>query len=114
VSSLRSVLIAIVTISAISLPVATQAAQGACAPKQHACGNVGSIAPCCCADRSDSSNPGGPIASRVQLTDDPAPIPVAFAGASVVDTSHDGVAVQLSPPRVCPVDFPTLYACLLI
>jgi hypothetical protein len=116
VSSLRSVLVVvtIVATSAANLPVAAQVAHGACAKKHHACGDAATIAPCCCGDRSDSPNPGGPIEARVQLTADPSPIPVAFAAARVTDTSHAGVPAHISPPRFCPVDLQTLYARLLI
>jgi len=115
VSSLRSVLVlALVAIAALNPPVAAQSTHGGCAPKHHACGGTATIAPCCCGDRSDSSNPGGPIESRGQLAADPSPIPVAISAASLTGASNAGASVHISPPRFCPVDLPTLYASLLI
>jgi hypothetical protein len=119
VSSLRRKLSAIVLIAAVVTTTgATLIAQGAqheaCATNHHECDDTARIAQCCCGHASDASNQGGPVESRVQLTVDLSPLPVALAAGTFADTSGTSFQVHTSPPSVSPPDLATRFAPLLI
>jgi hypothetical protein len=109
------VLIAAVVTATGSTAIALGAQHEACAAKHHTCPlHTAMIAPCCCGHASDASNQGGPVESRVRLTVDLSPIPVALAVWTVADTSGTNLQFHASPPSVSPPELATRFAPLLV
>jgi len=116
VSSVQRKLSAIALIAAVvtTMGASLIAAQHeACATKHHACDDTARIAQCCCGHASDASDQSGPVESRVQLTADPSPLPIALTAGTFADAGTS-LQVHTSPPSVCPPDLPTRFATLLI
>jgi len=85
----------------------------ACAMVHHDCERTPTIRPCCC-DGHTSSNQGAPVESRVQVGADVSAVPLVLASVTPTDAHHLSVHVHTSPPRIVPLDLPTLFAALLI
>jgi hypothetical protein len=108
-----ALIIAVVTATGSTL-IAEGAQREACAMKHHECNNTARITPCCCGHASDASHQGGPVESRVQLTVDLSPLPVALAAGTFADPFGTSVRIDTSPPPVSLPDFATRFAPLLI
>jgi hypothetical protein len=111
---LSALVVVVSFIATISAPTFAESQHLFCAAKQHDCGKVARISNCCCGGASDSAKPNGPVEARVQLTVSLAPVSVLPLGAISAPADNSIVRVHLSAPRSAPVDFPTLFATLLI
>jgi hypothetical protein len=107
------VLIAAVA-SAIAAPVFAAPIHPACAANEHDCGKAIRIVSCCCDDRSDASNPSGPVESRVRVVPALTFTPLVAATTDGPRLQRMSLEIQTSPPRTTPLDLPTLFASLLI
>lgn len=116
-SSLRAKLSACIliagVISATGNVFAGQHEHASCPMERQDCEHVATITQCCHVNPSDASNHGGPVESRIRLSVDLSPLPVALVAVHA-GVSRPNVGVHTSPPRVCPLDLPTLFAALLI
>ena len=112
---LSAIALIVALLAATSSTLIAECAQpDACAMTHHECDHTARITECCCGHASDASHQGGPIESRVQLTVDLSPLPVALAAGTFADTSGTSFQVHTSPPSVSPPDFATRFAPLLI
>jgi len=119
VSSVQRKLSAIALIAAVVTTmganlIARGAQHEACATKHHECDDTAKIAQCCCGHASDASDQSGPVESRVELTVDRSPLPIALTAGTFADASGTSLQVHTSPPSVSPPDLPTRFATLLI
>jgi len=108
------VLIAAVVSTLAANLIARGAEHEACATNHHECDDTARIAQCCCGHASDASNQGGPVESRVRLTVDFSPLPVALTAETFADASGASLQVHTFPPSISPTDLATRFAPLLI
>jgi hypothetical protein len=86
----------------------------ACAAKQHDCGKATRISECCCGDPGAARDAGAPARSRTELSRDTSVALTLPQFVRSVQPAPLSSAVQTSPPRLCLLDLPTLFATLLI
>jgi hypothetical protein len=117
VKSVRSKLSAIALVGALISAIGGSVFAGqvhpVCVTKHHDCDTATTMASCCCGDQG-ASNPSGPTESRVQVGADLSAVSEASATALVHDMHRAMVQPHTSPPRDGPLDFPILFASLLI
>jgi hypothetical protein len=111
-SALALVTVVAATNGAAVLAAAQQPAP--CVTQHHACDKTTAIRPCCCDPHGDVSNQGGPIESRVQIGADVSAVPLVLAAVTLDGQAQRSGRVNTSPPRIVPLDLPTLFATLLI
>jgi hypothetical protein len=105
----------ITLLGSTSLSAFAAAAHPVCTVKDHDCGKQATIEPWCCGDASNTSDPAGPIVTKVTITATPASVATLFAAIVTPTLMHTAVVrAEASPPRAAPVDLPTLFASLLI
>jgi hypothetical protein len=90
------------------------AGQKHCDTKPHDCGKVTRIAACCCGDHGDASSQGGPVEPGVRLNPGLHVVPALFSSIGFSLQDRTIARPDTSPPRSSPLDFPTLFASLLI
>jgi hypothetical protein len=94
--------------------VFSQAAHPICVAKHHDCGQIARMSSCCCGDQDVSRNDSTPGQSRTDVRPDMSVTP-SFSFAVYFATGPNlASAIQTSPPRLCSLDLPTLFAALLI
>lgn len=114
-ASLSAIGLVLAIIASSSMTALMAATHPICTIKEHDCGKVPTIKPCCCGDQGDSARPSGPASAKVIVSVTFFPVALAsdadtFAAASTHAITH----WPISPPRSSPVDLPTLFASLLI
>ena len=112
--ALPALALAIAIIGTATIPAFAAAAHPVCVAKQHDCGKTPSIRPCCCGDQSNGSDQSGPVPGKASVDVSLVPVAVVFTPAFAANPGDILVRAQASPPRAAPVDFPTLFASLLI
>jgi hypothetical protein len=85
-----------------------------CAAKQHECGRTAAIAACCCGDQGQSPADSSLVQPRVEARVDTTATPVRHTDVLALATLKPAIAIPTSPPRLCLLDLPTLFATLLI
>ena len=114
--ALSAIAIALI-VAILTATGSTLSAQGAqpevCAMQHDVCHHTAKIAQCCC-HASDATHQGGPIESRVQLTVDPSPYPVALSSVAFADTSEPNLQVLTALPSASRAGLATHFAPLLI
>jgi hypothetical protein len=85
-----------------------------CATQHHECDDTARIAQCCCGHVSDASNLGGPVETRVRLTVDLSPLPVALPAGTFADATGTSLQIHTPPASRALPDFVTRFAPLLI
>jgi hypothetical protein len=86
----------------------------ACAAKQHDCGTSATISSCCCGDQGAVLNETTAAQPRVEIQAGLSAVPAFPHIIHVAPTPQALSAVQTSPPRLCLLDLPTLFATLLL
>ena len=116
VKSVRLGLPALALVVAITgtatIPAFAATAHPACIAKQHDCRKMPSLRQCCGGDQSNDSDQSTPASGKAAVGVTFVPIAAAFMPAA----NPGGILLRAkaSPPRAAPVDFPTLFASLLI
>lgn len=116
VKSTRAMLSAIVLIAAVITSTGASAlavqAHPSCATHRHECGKIARITKCC-DDQDAARTDSTPVQPRVEVRPD---LSAAPALPSVAPFAEPQLRrpVQPSPPRLCLLDLPTLYATFLI
>lgn len=116
VKSTRAMLSAIVLIAAVITSTGASAlavqAHPSCATHRHECGKIARITKCC-DDQDAARTDSTPVQPRVEVRPD---LSAAPALPSVAPFAEPQLLrpVQPSPPRLCLLDLPTLYATFLI
>jgi hypothetical protein len=87
-----------------------------CSARQHACDKAARISACCCGDQDASWTDSAPVQSRVEARADTTTTPAAppFARGRSITPVPIAPRISPSPPGWCLIDFPTLFASLLI
>jgi hypothetical protein len=91
-----------------------QANHAVCAAKQHDCGKVATISACCCGDQDAGRSDSTPVQDRVDLRAEAATPVNLPAATQVLPALAIVLPVQTSPPRLCLLDLPTLFATFLM
>ena len=112
--ALPALALAIAIVGTATIPAFAAAAHPVCVAKQHDCGKTPSIGQCCCGDASDGSDQSAPVPGKASVHVNFAPVAAVFTPAGALNPDGLLVTAQASPPRAAPVDFPTLFASLLI
>ena len=85
-----------------------------CVTQRHDCGRAATISTCCCGNHSAAQHEAAQVPSRPKLRIDHSVTPAVTSGVQVATTPRASVHDHTSPPRLCLLDLPTLFACLLI
>jgi hypothetical protein len=85
-----------------------------CTVHHDHCSKSATIKSCCEGDQSAAQDQTGPLTAKVTISAPSLAVAVLFPIVSAPDLTHALVRAQASPPRAAPVDFPTLFASLLI
>ena len=85
----------------------------ACVMTHHACDHFAKVTLSCC-HAGDPLQQGGPTGFRVQLTVNLSSHPAEVPAEMFADSSVIGLRIHTSPRSVCPPDFATRFAPLLI
>lgn len=104
----------IAIIGTATLPAFAAAVHPVCAAKQHDCGKTPSISQCCCGDQSNGSDQSAPIPGKASVNVTFIPVAPIFAAAAAPNPEGILIRERASSPRAAPVDFPTLFASLLL
>jgi hypothetical protein len=94
-------------------PLFAEAPHPMCVIKQHDCGKTPTFSKCCCGTQDPTRNESTPGQSRVEVSADVSVAP-SLIQAVPTPTRLAAVRVQTSPPRLCLLDLPTLFATFLI
>ena len=86
---------------------------GACVMTHHACDHFAKVTLSCC-HAGDPSQQGEPTGFRVQLTVNLSSHPAEVPAEMSADSSVISLRIHTSPRSVCPPDFATRFAPLLI
>ena len=113
-SGLSAVALIIAILGTATIPAFAAAAHPVCLAKQHDCGKTPSIRRCCCGDQSDGSDQSIPVPGKTSVHVTFVPVAAVFTPTGAPNPDGILVRAQASPPRAAPVDFPTLFASLLI
>jgi hypothetical protein len=93
--------------------VFARAAHPICVAKHHDCGQTARMSSCCCGDQDVSRNDSTPGQSRT-VRPDVSVTPALSCAFDFATAPRPASAIQTSPPRLCLLDLPTLFAALLI
>jgi len=85
-----------------------------CEAKQHDCGQPAKISSCCCGDVGTSPDAGTPAQSRTELSKDASATLALPQFIQLLPPAPLTLTARTSPPRLCLLDLPTLFASLLI
>ena len=85
-----------------------------CAAKQHHCGQMATISKCCCGDQDLARDDSTPAQSRADVLVDLEVVPTLPSAGIAVSAPVILCAVQTSPPRLRPLDLPTLFSTFLL
>jgi hypothetical protein len=107
------VLLAAVITSAGSAALAAQV-HPACAAKQHECGKIATISACCYGDQDAARTDSTPVQSRVEVPTDICATPALPHVVQIAPAPSVLSPVHTSPPYLCLIDLPTLFATFLI
>jgi hypothetical protein len=110
---LSAIVLIVAVVAAVGSPLIAESAHP-CEMTQHECHHTATIMPCCCDHASDTANQVGPVESKIQLTVDLSPLPIAQACGTIADTAGTNVQGHTSPPPACPPDLATRFAPLLV
>jgi hypothetical protein len=91
-----------------------QAIHPVCAAKQHDCGDSARISECCCGDAAAAHDETTPAQARIEVQGSLAPAPALLDVFRLVPTPLPLTPVCTSPPNLCQIDLPTLFATFLI
>ncbi len=91
-----------------------RAAHPICVAKHHDCGQTARMSSCCCGDQDVSRNDSTPGQSRTDVRPDMSVTPALSCAFDFATAPRPASAIQTSPPRLCLLDLPTLFAALLI
>ena len=95
--------------------VFAQAVHPTCAAKQHDCDQTARLSStCCCGDQDTSWTDSAPIQARVEVAADMTAAPALPRVGSAPSTPLRLHPIQISPPRLCLLDLPTLFVTFLI
>jgi hypothetical protein len=94
-------------------PLFAQAMHPVCVAKQHDCGTTARISKCCCGDQDPTPTESTPGQPRVEVRADISATP-AILKLIPTPARQALTRVQTSPPRLCLLDLPTLFATFLI
>ena len=118
VKSARTMLSAIVLVAAVitSAGAAVLAAHvhPACAAHRHECSKSATIAKCCCGDQDAARTDSTPVQSRVEVRTDMCATPALPHAVQITAAASVLSPVHTSPPYLCLIDLPTLFATFLI
>jgi hypothetical protein len=110
--SAACVIIALIGLTHVSAFAA--AVHPVCTVHHEHCSKSATIKSCCDGDQSAAQDQTGPLTAKVSISAPSLAVAVLFPIVSAPDLTHALVRAQASPPRAAPVDFPTLFASLLI
>lgn len=94
--------------------VFAQGSHPRCVARQHDCERPARIVSCCCGDAGTSRDSGAPAQARVEIAPLTAATPTLPQLDALTSSEHPAAAVHTSPPGLALLDFPTLFATLLI
>jgi len=111
-------------LSAVALVAALLSASGAllaaadrhpvCVAKDHDCGTAPTVGSCCCGDEAADRDDGTLAQPRVEVRVDLAATPEPPHVVHIAPAPQALSPVRTSPPRLCLLDLPTLFATFLI
>lgn len=109
---------AIVLIAAVITATGASAFAGqghpTCATHQHECGKTAKILKCCFSDEGSAWTDSTPVEPRVEVRADLSATPALPHVVHIAPAPQALSPVQTSPPRLCLLDLPTLFATFLI
>ena len=118
VRSARSIWSALVltlsVITTVTMPAFAGQVHPVCTLSHHDCGKAPTIRPCCCGEQDNSSNQGGPVESKVQLSAPSMPLVADLTFVLRSDIFRPFDRPYSGTTRAAPRDLPTLFASLLI
>jgi hypothetical protein len=85
-----------------------------CTARQHRCGEMARITQCCCGEQSLARHESTPVQVRVEERVEFTAIAAVPNAELTIIAPVVGAFIQPSPPRLKPLDLPTLFATLLI
>jgi hypothetical protein len=95
-------------------PLFAEAAHPMCVARQHDCGNTPAFSKCCCGNQDPTRSESSPVQPRVDAAGADVSATVVSSETVRTPARFAMVRVQTSPPRLCLLDLPTLFATFLI
>jgi hypothetical protein len=113
-ASLSSIAVVASLLATIGGPLLAQATHPVCTAKHHECDKTATVSDCCCGDQGSPLADSTPAQSRVEVRGDLSPMLALPSFVHTAPAPQPLSPVQTSPPRLCLLDLPTLFATLLI
>jgi hypothetical protein len=82
--------------------------------KHHDCGTAPTVGSCCCGDAAAEHDVGTLAQPRVEVRGDLSATPAVLQVVHIAPAPQALNPVRTSPPRLCLLDLPTLFATFLI
>jgi hypothetical protein len=101
-------------LAAIGVPLLAEAIHPVCVAAHHDCAKIAKISKCCCADDGATRTDSTPAQPRVEARGDVATSTMPPGAVRFIPATQALIPVRTSPPRLCLLDLPTLFATFLI